>query len=300
MKGWIIYKKSATELSVEDHGVNRLREEASREGFELEVYKPEQLDLLSSNEEANVVLVDKKRVSLPDVVIPRTGAESSYLALASLRHLECQGVPLCNSSASILNVKDKMLMNQKIKRAGLPSPKTLFAKFPLAFDWIADEIGFPLVIKALSGARGQGIFLCETMVQLRDMADLLSLYRDGQGFILQSFVQESYGCDLRVFVLKDRILGCMKRISNGGFKANFSLGGRVEDFPVTDEITTLALSVTRLFDLEIAGVDLLFTKDGFTVCEANSSPGFKGMEKASQKNIASAMIAYALSKGQKK
>ncbi len=296
MKGWIIYKKNESELSVEDHGVNRLREEGLSRGLELHVYKPEQLDLLCSDDESNVILVDKKRVSLPDVVIPRTGAESSYLALASLRHLEFQGVALCNSSSSILNVKDKMFMAQKIKQAGLPSPKTIFAKFPLDLEWIADEIGFPLVIKVLSGARGQGIFLCQTMTQLSDMADLLSLYKDGNGFIFQSFVQESYGCDLRVFVVNDRVLGCMKRIANGGFKANFSLGGRVENFPVTDEITDLALRVTRLFELEIAGVDLLFTKTGFTVCEANSSPGFKGMEKASQKNIGEAIVAYAISK----
>lgn len=98
MRGWILYKKSSSELTVEDHGVNRLLYAASKHGISFEVYKPEQFDLLSSDQESNVVLIDKKRVELPDVVIPRTGAESSYFTLAVLRHLEYRGVSLCNTS----------------------------------------------------------------------------------------------------------------------------------------------------------------------------------------------------------
>ena len=296
MKGWLLYKKSAEELTAEDHGINRLLAAARSHGVDFEVYKPDQFDLLSSNEKSNYLLIDKQRVVLPDVVISRTGAESSYLALAVLRHLEFLGVTCCNSSASILSVKDKMLMNQKMREAGLPSPKTLLLRFPVPVDLIADEIGFPLVIKTISGARGQGVFLCETFNQFRDMVGLLDLQREKNAFIVQEFIQESYGCDLRVFVLNGRVLGCMKRSSNDGFKANFSLGGRVESYPITYELEDLALRSARLFELEIAGIDLLFTKNGFTVCEANSSPGFKGMEKAAGVDIASQIVAYAIGK----
>lgn len=296
MKGWLLYKKGVNELTLEDHGINRLLAAAKSHGVDFEVYKPEQFDLLSSDKESNYFLIDKKRVILPDVVIPRTGAESSYLALAALRHLEFLQVESCNSSTSILSVKDKMLMNQKMRGAGLPSPKTLLLRFPVPIELIADEIGFPLVIKTISGARGQGVFLCETLNQFRDMAGLLELQRDKNAFIVQEFIQESYGRDVRVFVLNGRVLGCMKRSSNDGFKANFSLGGCVESYPMTHELEDLALRTARLFDLEIAGIDLLFTKKGFTVCEANSSPGFKGMEKAAEVDIASQIIAYAIEK----
>lgn len=296
MKGWVLYKKSAVELTQEDHGVNRLLVAAKNLNISLDVYQPEEFDLLSSDQQTNVLLKNKKLVDLPDVVIPRTGAESSYFALALLRHLESRGIPLCNSSASILSVKDKMLMNQKMKAAGLPSPRTLLVKFPVCEDLVADEIGFPLVIKTISGARGRGVFLCETINQFRDMVGLLELQREGSGFIIQAFVQESYGRDIRVFVLDGRVLGCMKRISSGGFKANFSLGGRVESYPMTAELETLALRTAKLFNLEIAGIDLLFTQDGFTICEANSSPGFKGLEQAIQKDIASEIISYAIKK----
>ena len=296
MRGWLIYKRSANELTADDHGINRLLYTAQKQGVVFEVYKPEQFDLLSSDKESNVVLIDEKRVELPDVVIPRTGAESSYLALAVLRHLEYQRVEFCNTSRSILSVKDKMLMNQKIRYAGLPSPKTLLVKFPVSVDFIAYEIGFPLVIKTISGARGQGIFLCETINQFRDMMELLSLQQQTNGFIVQEFIQESYGRDVRVFVLDGKVLGCMKRMSMSGFKANFSLGGTVEAYPMSQELETLAIKTARLFELEIAGIDLLFTNDGFTICEANSSPGFKGMEKATNVDIASQIMAYAIEK----
>jgi gamma-F420-2:alpha-L-glutamate ligase len=296
MRGWLLYKKAERELSAEDHGINRLVEAGKQQGIVFEIYRPEQFDLLSSDEESNLVFIDKKRVALPQVVLPRTGAESSYLALATLRHLEYQDIPLCNSVKAILSVKDKMFMSQRMRAAGLPSPKTLLVKFPVEVDWVADEIGFPIVLKTLSGARGQGVFLCETIHQFRDIVGLLGLQYEKNGFIVQRFIRESYGRDLRVFVLNGEVLGCMQRISSDGFKANFSLGGRVESYPISPEIEQLALASARLFELEIAGIDLLFGKEGFTICEANSSPGFKGMEKASQTDIATQIVSYAMQK----
>jgi len=294
MKGWILYKKAEKDLSVEDHGVNRLRAAAQSQGVILDVYSPEQFDLLSSEKALDVVFAGGKPLELPDFLIPRTGAESSYAALAAIRHIEEMSVYVCNTSRAITDVKDKMHMNQRLRAAGLPSPKTLLLRFPICIEFIEQQIGFPLVIKMISGARGQGIYLCETASQFKDLMELLSLQPLKQTYIVQEFVQESYGCDVRVFVLGGRILGCMKRISNEGFKANFSLGGRVEAYPLNSEIEELALRVAALFQLEIAGIDLLFTKDGFTVCEANSSPGFKGMEQAMNTDIASQIMAYVI------
>jgi len=295
MNGWILYKRNTQELTAEDHGVNRLRATAESMGVHLEVYKPEQFDLLTSNTDHNTIFIDKRRCIVPDFVIPRMGAESPYFALAIMRHFEQLGIYVCNTSDAIATVKDKMYMCQKLRGHGLPTPKTLLVKFPVSIDMVIQELGFPVVIKTISGARGFGVYLCESPTQLHDLMELLSVHQNLHGLILQEFVAQSFGCDLRVFVLGGQIIGCMKRSSNGGFKANYSLGGEVEAYPVTKEIEYLSLQAASLFKLDIAGIDLLFTSDGYTICEANSSPGFKGMEKATGADIASQIMCYIVS-----
>ena len=296
MRGWILYKRNALELTTEDHGVRRLLEAAQARGMSLDVYKPEQFDILTESQETASIFIDKKRCPVPDFVIHRIGAESSYFAIAIARHLEQMGVYVCNSSEAIALVKDKMHANQKLKGAGFPTPKTLLVKFPVSLEMIEQELGFPIVIKTMSGARGLGVCLCETVSSLRDVLDLFWVQTSSKEIILQQFIKESYGRDLRVFVVGGRVVGCMKRSSVSSFKANYSLGGAVEAFPVTQEIERLSLDVAALFGLEIAGIDLLFTEPGFTVCEANSSPGFKGMEKATGVDIASQIINYVENK----
>jgi gamma-F420-2:alpha-L-glutamate ligase len=296
MNGWILYKRNAQELTPEDHGVNRLCASAQSLGIHLEVYKPEQFDLFTSNTEHNTIFIDKIRCVVPDFIIPRMGAESPYLALAIIRHFEQLGVYVCNASDAIATVKDKMHMSQKLRGRGLPTPKTLLVKFPISMSMVTQELGFPVVIKTISGARGFGVHLCESPAALRDLMELLSIHQNVHGLILQEFVAQSFGRDLRVFVLGGRVIGCMKRLSSGGFKANYSLGGTVESYSMTEEIQYLSLAATDLFNLDIAGIDLLFTSDGYTICEANSSPGFKGMEEATGSDIASQIINYIVSK----
>jgi gamma-F420-2:alpha-L-glutamate ligase len=296
MNGWILYKRNTQELTAEDHGVNRLCASAKSMGIHLEVYKPEQFDLFTSNTEKNTIFIDKKRCEVPDFVIPRMGAEGPYFALAIIRHFEQLGVYVCNASEAIATVKDKMHMCQKLSGRGLPTPKTLLVKFPVSMDMVTQELGFPVVIKTISGARGFGVHLCESAAALHDLMELLSVHQNVHGLILQEFVSQSFGRDLRVFVLGGRVIGCMKRSSSGGFKANYSLGGTVESYPVTEEIEYLSLQAANLFNLDIAGIDLLFTSEGYTICEANSSPGFKGMEKATGSDIASQIMSYIVSK----
>lgn len=296
MNGWILYKRNTQELTIDDHGVHRLREAAELKGIHLEVYRPDQFDLLTSNTEHNTIFIDKKRCALPDFVIPRMGAESPYFALTTIRHMEQMGVYVCNSSSAIAAVKDKMHMGQQLKGQGLPVPKTLLVKFPVSVEMVEQELGFPVVIKTTAGARGFGVCLCESVDHFNDLMELLSLHQSTHGIILQEFITESFGCDLRVFVLGDQVIGCMKRSSNGGFKANYSLGGKVEAYPLTKEIERLSLHAARLFNLDIAGIDLLFSSNGYLICEANSSPGFKGMEKATETDIASQIITYIVSK----
>ena len=158
------------------------------------------------------------------------------------------------------------------------------------------EIGFPLVIKNVTGSQGAGIYLCESEDKFIDVMELIYTNNNKANIILQEFIQKSCGQDLRVFVVGGRVVGCMKRSSKSSFKANFSKGGEVSSFDLTPEIEWLSAETAKLLNLDVAGVDLLFDEAGFKVCEANSSPGFCGLEKVTDKIVAESIINYILIK----
>lgn len=292
MQGWIIYHKNQNELTTDDNGVCRLLANAAERGLTIRVYRPEAFELITGSEGA-ALFVHQEPVALPDFVIPRLGADTSHHALMLIRILESQGVYVCNGASSISMVKDKMQMGLMLAAAGLPSPKTLLVKFPIDKDFIKREIGFPLLIKNSAGSKGLGIYLCEHEKGFSDLMALLETHVSRE-VLLQAFVQSSYGRDLRVFVIGNKVVGCMARHSLTGFKANYTLGGLVAPYELTSEIERLALSCAKLFGLEIAGIDLLFADAGFLICEANSSPGFKGMDEATGLNIAGLILDHVI------
>ncbi|MBA4696739.1 MAG: RimK family alpha-L-glutamate ligase [Legionella sp.] len=292
MQGWILYKRSQEELSELDHGVNRLLAAAATLGIQLEVYKPDQFELIVTQAERKSILLNGVRVALPDFLLPRLGAESSYFALAIIRQLEKSGVYTCNSSNAIEAVRDKMLLSQLLAQSELPFPKTMLIKFPVPVSVVEREIGFPLVIKNICGRGGIGIHLCESASSFRDLMELMATHSGNNQMILQEFISSSYGRDLRVFVVGGKVIGSMQRKSTGSFKANYSLGGSVSHYPINEEIRQMAVDCAALFNLEIAGVDLLFAENGFKICEANSSPGFKGMEQATETDVAMQILSY--------
>lgn len=291
MNGWILYKRNKNQLSETDHGVNRLLDEAKRSGITLQVYNSEQCDVKIESA-SSVIYVNGEVAELPDFIIPRLGAETPYAALMLIRQLELAGVCCVNTSASVDKVRDKLLVAQLLQHNNLPIPTTMLLKPTLTLELINQQIGFPLVLKAISGARGIGICLCETAPAFLDLIGLLGLYSSDRQVLVQKFIANSYGRDLRVFVLGDKVIGCMQRIAKDSFKANYSLGGRVEYYPLTPEIEYLALTCSKLLGLEIAGIDLLFGEEGLLICEANSSPGFKGMELATGDDIATQILKY--------
>lgn len=288
MKGWILYKRNKQELLPVDHGVNRLLAVASRMRLDLDVFRPDQFDILTRQ---NRVYLDGRLTDMPDFLIPRIGADTNYHALALIRQLEWNGVFCANGAAAVELAKDKMRVSQLLTAHQLPTPESMLVNFPPPVNLIEQEIGFPLVVKSLSGARGIGVHLCQTALDLRDLLGLFSPQYDNR-LLVQRYISSSYGRDLRVFVLNQRVVGCMQRTAKDSFKANYSLGGDVSPFPVTDEIEHLSLSCARLVGLDIAGIDLLFGESGFLICEANSSPGFKGMELATEEDIAGKILHY--------
>ncbi len=294
VKGLILFSKSEKDLTQGDYSVNRLLEAARAKGIEIKVVKPEQFELIVTRSDTKSILIDDKSESLPDFVIPRLGSETTYYAFSVIRQLQNLGVYVCNNARSIYAVKDKLYMHQLLASSKLASPKTMLAKFPISSEIVKREIGFPLVIKNVTGTQGSGIYLCDSEEKFIDVMELVYTNNKTANIILQEFIKNSRGRDLRVFVVGGRVIGCMERSSNSSFKANYSKGGNVKPFELTPEIEWLATEAAKLFKLDIAGVDLLFDQDGLKICEANSSPGFIGLEKVVGRIIAESIIDYIL------
>jgi gamma-F420-2:alpha-L-glutamate ligase len=281
LKGWILYRESLTELKPESYEMHRFLAAAAKRGIELDILRPNQLDLIVTRDDRKSIRLDGKIVALPDFVIPRLGAAATYFALATIRHLERLGVTIINTANAIEAVKDKLFTQQILAASNLPVPKTMLAKFPLEEELVVKQLGFPVVIKTLSGAKGSGVYLAEDAGKFADLMTLLESTNANLNIIFQEFIAASHGHDLRVLVIGGRIVACMERVAtDDSFKANISRGGEARAFALTPQIEMLAIEATRRVGLDIAGVDLLFDTDHFKVCEINSSPGFKGIESA--------------------
>jgi gamma-F420-2:alpha-L-glutamate ligase len=295
MLGWLLYKKSEDILKPEVYEIRRLVETAASLGISIRVLSPDQIDIIVFGEERNSILVDEVPTALPDFILPRMGAGTSYFALAVIRHLERLGVYSVNSSQSIEDVKDKLYTLQILAEANLPIPKTILLKFPVDPKIVSRHLKFPVVVKTLSGTQGMGVFLSTGQDSFEDLTQLIHATNKSANIILQEFIELSEGRDLRVFMVGGKVVGAMERTARPGtFKANCSIGGTAKLHEVTPEIESLAISISRILNLEIAGIDLLFDQKGFKICEVNSAPGFEAMENYCGLDIAGEIIRYIL------
>ena len=192
-----------------------------------------------------------------------------------------------NGAATIETVRDKLHTHQILSESGIDTPDTMLAKFPVNIDLIEREIGFPVVVKTLNGALGIGVFLLESQSAFRDLMELVGETNTNLQLIFQKFVSVSKGRDLRLLVVDGKVEAAMeRRAKDGGFKANYSSGASVHEFEPDQEAIDIALRTAEAMNLQIGGIDLLFKENGgYTICEANTFPGFKGLEQASGKNI---------------
>ena len=293
MKGWIIYKDDEQSIRPEAYEIRRFQTEAKKEGIDLRVFKPEQFDVIVTREDRKSILIDGKPESLPDFVMPRMGSGTTYFALAILRHLERLGIYILNTAEAIDTVKDKLYSQQILAQNNLPVPKTMLVRFPVNADLVEKNIGFPVVVKTLTGSQGSGVYLSEDRGAFEDLVSLIHATNPKANLILQEYESNSRGRDLRVVVLGGKIVACMQRENtSGGFKANFSRGAKVSSFPLTPEIEWLATRTTSILGLDISGIDLLFGENHYKICEANSSPGFRGIESCMDVNVPAEIFHY--------
>ena len=289
INGWILYKNDIEE----SYETQRLVEEFEKQDIKVRVVHPDDVDIFVDRDDRKSILVSGKARALPDFVIPRTGSGTTYFIKAILRHLERMNVVMINGSDSIDDVKDKLYTQQILGQSNLPVPKTLLVKHPIDIDFVERNIGFPAIVKTLSGSFGAGVFLAETKRQFKDLIKLAEITKKSYNIIVQEFIKESFGKDIRVFVLNNKVVGCMMRQStNDDFRANITRGGEGIPYQIDDDIEWLGGESARLLGLDIAGVDLLFDDSGYKICEVNSSPGFEGMEKFTKTNIAEKIVNY--------
>ena len=288
-KGWLLYKKEAQS----SYECKRLVEEFKNSGIDIEVIDPHNIDIFVNKDNKQSILVNGESLPLPKFVFPRTGSGTTYHIKAVIRHFERMGVTVINGSDAIDNVKDKLYTHQILAQSDLNIPKTMLLRHPVDVDFVEKHIGFPAIVKTISGSYGKGVFIADGKKQLKQLLTMAEITKKSYNIVIQEFIKDSYGKDLRVFVLNGKVVGCMMRQSNDeDFRANITRGGEGIPYQVNDKIEWLSSEAAKVLDLDIAGVDLLFDNGGYKICEVNSAPGFKGMEEFTKTNIAEKIVNY--------
>lgn len=227
-----------------------------------------------------------------DAVIPRIGASITFYGTAVLRQFEVMNTFCLNNSASISRSRDKMASSQLLARKGIDLPITAFAHNPDNIeDLIAEVGGAPLVIKLVEGSQGIGVVLAETDNAARSV--IQAFMGLNANIMVQEFIQECKGSDIRCFVIGEKVVAAIKRQGQEGeFRSNLHRGGSATLIRLTPQERATAVQAAKIMGLNVCGVDLLRSNRGPLVMEVNSSPGLEGIEKASGKDIASLMIEY--------
>ena len=293
LTGWIIHKK---ELG-ENFEVSRLVEEFEKQGVDVRVVNPKDVDIFVDRDDRKSIIVDGKPRKLPDFVFPRTGSGTTYFIKAIIRHMERLGVTMINGSDAIDNVKDKLYSQQILGQSNLPVPKTMLVKHPINLELVEKNLSYPMIVKTLSGSYGSGVFMVEDRKQFRQLMKMAELTKPSYNIIIQECIEDSLGKDLRVLVVNGKVIGCMMRQSiDGDFRANITRGGEAIPYQVDEDIEWIGGECARLLNLDIAGVDLLFNEGTYTICEVNSAPGFEGMEKFTKVNVGEKIVNYVVKK----
>jgi len=269
----------------------RLKEVAEARGHELDMIKTLRcyMNIASRRPE---IYCNGEKLPRYDAVIPRIGASVTFYGLAVLRQFEMQGVYPLNESVGIGRSRDKLRSIQLLARDGVSLPVTTFAYDPKQTDEVLKLAGgAPLVVKLLEGTQGIGVMLTDTD---RSAKSVIEAFRGANvNILVQEFIKEAGGTDIRALVVGGKVVAAMKRTgAPGEFRSNLHRGGSAEVVRLTPEEHATALRAAKSLGLNVCGVDMLRANRGAVVMEVNSSPGLEGVEKATGKDIAGAIIEF--------
>ena len=228
-----------------------------------------------------------------DVVIPRIGASITDYGLAVLAYFQRHDVPCVNTPLSIARSRDKLRALQRLSADDVGIPRTAIARDPTAIRAAIDAVGgTPVIIKLLQGTQGVGVMIADSPEGVESTLD--TLWGLGQNIILQEFIAESRGRDLRAVVVGGELVGAMRRTAREGeFRSNLHRGGAGRPVTLDEEYRHAALRAVEIIGLEVAGVDMLESHEGPRVIEVNSSPGLRGIESATEVDVAARIIEHA-------
>lgn len=273
------------------YSTKRLVDEARKSGHKVLVIDPLQCDIKLERKKPSVYY-DGVKLAIPDAIIPRIGASITFYGTAIVRQFESMNCFTTVSAQALARSRDKLQSLQRLSSSGVGMPKTVFTNFGVHTDEICEQVdGPPVVIKVLEGTQGIGVNLAMTLEE----ADLLLDEHNGlqSRVIVQEFIKEAGGADLRAFVVGGRVVGAMKRqAKEGEFRSNLHQGGSAIRVQLTEDEEDTAIAAARSLGLGVCGVDILQSSRGPLVLEVNSSPGLEGIEEATGENIAGAIIKY--------
>ena len=275
------------------YSTRRLVEEARLREIEVAVLDPMQFSLFVTEQEIGIL--HQGAPFKYDAVIPRIGHSITKHGVAVLRHLEQLEVWTANSSRGILQSRDKLHSGQILSRNKISTPRTAYVRDMKDIQRAIDTVGgLPVVVKVTQGTQGQGVFLRHTIHETRNLVQ--GLLMTGKSVLIQEYIAESHGKDIRALVVGGKVVASMRRKARGReFRSNYHLNGTVENVDLPEEYAEMACRAARVLGLNVAGVDLLEGNSGPLVLEVNSSPGLDGIEKASGVNVAGAIIDYVIS-----
>ena len=274
------------------YSTRRLVEEARLRDIDVAVINPMQFSLFVAEQDIGILHQGQKFDF--DAVIPRIGHSITKHGVAVLRHLEQLDVWTANTSQGILQSRDKLHSSQILARNRIPTPRTAYVRDMKDIERAIEAVGgLPVVVKVTQGTQGQGVFLRHTLHETPNLVQ--GLLVTGKAVLIQEYVAESHGKDIRALVVGGKVVACMRRKARGReFRSNYHLNGTVEKVDISEEYADVACRAARVLGLNVAGVDLLEGNDGPLVLEVNSSPGLEGIEKASGANVAGAIIDYVI------
>lgn len=273
------------------YSTDRLVEEGRRRGHKIEVIDPLECDIIIEQEKPTVYYKDRY-LDYVDAIIPRIGASVTFFGCAVVRQFEMMNVFTTVTSDSILRSRDKLKSLQHLSKAGIGMPKTVFTNYSRDVVEVIEHVGgTPVIIKLLEGTQGLGVVLAETKNAAESVLEAFNGLE--ARVIVQEFISEAKGADIRALVVDGKVVGAIKRQGKEGeFRSNLHRGGTANIIKLTERELKLAMKAARSLQLPVCGVDMLQSKRGPLLLEVNSTPGLEGIEKATGRNIAKSIITY--------
>lgn len=273
------------------YSTKRLVEACAARGHSARVVNHVKCDLLIEQKKPQI-LYNGQPLSEVDAVIPRIGASVTFYGTAVVRQFEMMKVFTTTESQALVRSRDKLRSLQILTRSGVGIPKTVFTNYSRDVGSIVDSVGgAPCIIKLLEGTQGLGVVLAETKKAAVAVCEAFNSLK--ARVIVQEFISESRGMDVRAFVVDGRVVGAMKRTGKEGeFRSNLHRGGSARLIELTHEEEVTAIKAAKALGLHVAGVDMLQSERGPLVIEVNSSPGLEGIEKATGQDIAGEIVKF--------